>query len=476
MSFFASTVLAALVANPNPGSASLLIWSDLGGEFPPALLSRIDSLRKEADQERKPLLALDGGNSLSGSDMAFITRSAGPAKVLEKIHPDAAILGAADFVWPRSQLDSLQKLRTYPLLTANLRDALTTKPYGGKSSSIWDFDGFRLGVIGVVDPNVSSTDRPIRTTDLRSEDAALYVQTAIEELRAADAKVVILLSHAGPEFDQNLGQEVPGLDLVVSLQADGRDTVYKQDAVWYARLSGGPNRLHRLELSPTETGIQVVSVPVPLAAKSKIQIPTLPIVDSLQRLVKSKTDSVIDTLKEAWPIPSREGNLGNWVADALRMQSGSNVALVPVSALKAGLPKGKVTVGDLWKVLGPAQQVSVFELPGSELERLLRRQMSRSTEYLFLSGASCTSDSSAFGGSRGVVLIEDKPILPSERYKVAIPQALRDRPYEITGFSYESLSPEYIERWDRDLLLEQVRTFRLKTTLGRVPPMWGRSR
>ncbi|MBK8801739.1 MAG: bifunctional metallophosphatase/5'-nucleotidase [Fibrobacteres bacterium] len=476
MSFFASTVLATLVANSNPVSASLLVWSDLGGEFSPALLARIDSLRKAADQERKPLLALDGGNALSGSDMAFLTQSAGPAKLLERVHPDAAILGSADFVWPRAQLDSLQKLRTYPLLTANLRNALTTKPYGGRASSIWDFDGFRLGVIGVVDPSVSSTDRPIRTTDLRSEDATLYVQTAIEELRASDVKVVILVSHAGFEFDQTLAQEVPGLDLVVSMQAEGRDTVYRKDAVWYAKLTGGPHRLHQLELSPTESGIQVASVTTTLPAKAKFPGPISPTLDSLQRMLKSKTDSVLDTLKEAWPIPTREGNLGNWVADALRFQSGSHVALVPFSALKSGLPKGKITVGDMWKVLGPAQQVSVFELPGSELERLLRRQMSRSTEYLFLSGASCTSDSSAFGGSRGVVLIDDKPILPSERYKVAIPQALRDRPYEITGFSFESLAPEYIERWDRDLLVEHVRNFRLKTNLGRVPPMWGRSR
>jgi len=445
-------------------------------EFPPQLVTRIDSLRKEADRERRPLLSFDGGNALSGSEMAFLTKSAGPAKALQLIHPDAAILGAADFVWPRAQLDSLQKFRTYPLLTANLRNALTGMPYGGSSYKIWDFDGFRIGVVGVVDPNASSTDRPVRTTDLRSEEASLYVQTAIEELRAANAKLVVLLSHAGWEIDKAIAQEIPGLDLVISMQPEGRDTVFRQDAVWYARLGGGPNRLHRLELSPTETGIQVQAILEPLPQKPKSNAPIIPLLDSLAKLAKATTDSVVDTLKEAWPIPNREGNLGNWVADALRMQAGTNMALVPVSALKAGLPRGKITVGDIWKILGPAQQVSVFELPGSELERLLRRQMSRSSEYLFLSGASCTSDSSAFGGSRGVVLIEDKPILPSERYKVAIPQVLRDRPFEITGFSFESLAPEYLERWDRDLLLEHVRLNRLKTSLGRVPPMWGRSR
>jgi len=168
--------------------------------------------------------------------------------------------------------------------------------------------------------------------------------------------------------------------------------------------------------------------------------------------------------------------LGNFLADAIRQQTASDVGIWPSVGIHAGLPRGRVTRADLLKVLGPFAQVSVFDLPGSELKRMIKVQFSHPTDFLFLSGITCTPDSSAFGGPGTQVLVGGKPVQGGDHYKIAIPQSLRNDIYNLTSFSLESAAPEYQERWDRDVVLEYARKNGLKTSLGRVPAMYGSSR
>jgi len=222
----------------------------------------------------------------------------------------------------------------------------------------------------------------------------------------------------------------------------------------------------------TDSGIALeanTSEPVSVATPNEWK----PVFDSLAKVLKVRTDLVLDTLKEAWPKTVREGQLGNFLADALRKEAGADIGLWPSGSLRGGLAKGKVTVGDLWKALPAPEQVSVFEIPGSDVQRMLLRQMMQPREFLFLSGASCTADSSRFGGSPIKVFVDGKPIQPSGRYKIAIPKAIRSRMFDLTGFSLESAAPQYLERWDRDMIEAYIRTNRMKTSLGRVPAMYG---
>jgi 2',3'-cyclic-nucleotide 2'-phosphodiesterase (5'-nucleotidase family) len=212
-----------------------------------------------------------------------------------------------------------------------------------------------------------------------------------------------------------------------------------------------------------------------LGAKAVLPETWKPVFDSLDWIAKSETDSVVGELREAWPRTKREGNLGNFLADAIREESGSDIGLWPASAVRVGLAKGKVTQGDLWKVIGPFAQVSVFELPGSEVKHLIRYQFQHSKDFLFLSGITCTPDSSATGGADSKVFVGGKPVQGGDHYKIAMPQSLRDNIYDLTGFSLESASPDYLERWDREMVLEHLRKTGLKTTLGRVPAMYGAS-
>lgn len=469
----ATLALAVAAAAETPSSLSLLVWGDLHGDPSPKLFSWVDSLRREADARHQPLLALDAGDTWFGSDLSFTTAGASQARILNLVEPDAITLGAHDFWWNRDRLDTLLGTLKVPVATANIVHALSEKPYGGKSWLMWDFDGMRVGLIGIGDPDLDASERPSKAYDLRANDPTENVQAALEELKARNAMIVIVLSHAGREIDRTLATNLPDIDVIVGSRDEETSPAERIGNTWLVRSTTGSSKLSRLDMELFDGGVSLKeSVSVP---PTGIALPKAwkPVYDSLAQGLKSRTDVILDTLKEAWPKTAREGNLGNFLADALRKEAGADIGLWPASSLKAGLPKGKVTVGDLWKVVPPPEQASVFEVPGSDVQRMLLRQMTQPRDFLFLSGASCTSDSSRFGGSPIKVYVDGKPIQPSGRYKIAIPYSIRSKMYDMTGFSLESAAPQYLERWDRDMIEAYARTNRFKTSVGRVPGMYG---
>ena len=469
-------LLTATLAGPVQKSVSLLVWSDLHGDPSSRLFATMDALRGEADTAKHPLLALDAGDAFFGSNLSYLTAGSSQVRVLNLVKPDAMVLGDADLLWTRARLDTLLRGLKIPVLTSNLRNSLDDKPYGKKDWILRDFDGFQVGVIGVVDADAAASDRPSRTQDLRSEDPENRVSDALAELKEKKADLVVVLSHAGPEADEALVKNVPGLDLVVGSRDGKTDSLYRLGSTWIARLASGSDQLQRLDLDLSDTGLSVQATSIPADAKATLPAAWKPVFDSLETIIQIKSDSVVGDLREAWPITKREGNLGNFLADAIREESGSDIALWPASDVHAGLRKGKVTVGDLWKAIGPFEQVSVFNLPGSEVKRLVRYQFHHSTDFIFLSGVTCTADSSVGGGPESHVFVGGKPVQGGDHYRIAIPQSLRDDIYNLLGISLESASPDYLERWDRDLVLDHARKTGLKTNLSRVPAMYGSSR
>lgn len=472
----AALALAVATAAEPPRALSLLVWGDLHGDPSPKLFSWVDSLRRKADAQQYPLLALDAGDAIFGSDLAFASRGTSQATVLNLVQPDAMTLGTRDFWWSRDRLDSIVGSLQTPVLTSNILHALSDKPYGGRSWAMWDFDGLRVGVIGVADPVLDAAERPSKAYDLRANDPPENVPAALEALRERKVDLVVVLSHAGADADAILARTVPGIHLIVGARDESQTAdMRKEGDTWIVRAPSGSSSLKEIEIALGGGTVSITESLTSPPAGIAIVPEWKPTFDSLATFLKSKSETVAGTLPEPWPKTAREGHLGNFLADALRHESGADIAFWPASAVIAGLPKGKVTMGDLWKTVPPPEQVSLFELPGSDVQKVLLRQMRQPKEFLFLSGASCTSDSSRFGGSPIQVFVDGKPIQSSGRYKIAIPLSVRNRIYDLTGLSLQSAGPVYMERWDRDMIEKYAREKGLATTLGRVPAMYGAS-
>ncbi|MCB9496456.1 MAG: bifunctional metallophosphatase/5'-nucleotidase [Fibrobacteria bacterium] len=461
-----------------PGSsATFLAWTDLHGEIPSGLKLLVDSAREASKTSGRPLVVVDGGEAFLGSRIAHLTRGLSSTAEMNWIRPDAMTLGLGDFDWDRSRLDSLLKVIDFPVLTANLRRNVDDEPIGGSRSLLCCDDSGTIGIVGIGDPDLDYPQRPARNGDMRVDPVANAVEGEVSELRAKGARLVAVLVHGGSSVAQTVAK-IPGVDLVLLAPVPG---VPKADLpprrvgkTWIATLPAGGAQVARIDLESTDTGWTISVAPVKVPAGRPLNAAWKSMRNHHDSLVAAFQAREVGVLRQAWPTTRREGPLGDWMADALRIKTGSDIAFVPASWIRSGFPKGKVRVGDVWNAVPPGlNMASVFTLPGSDVMKVLQRQMRRSKEFLFVSGLTCSPDSSMFGGNPIAATVGGKPLDKSAYYRIAIPRQLRNDIFELMGISEASANPEWTETWESDLVIEYALEHGLEVEVGRVPPMYG---
>ena len=121
----------------------------------------------------------------------------------------------------------------FPVLSANMDAhgnadlAALVKPYHLVTAQASDGSSVQVGIIGMTTPRTeytSNTQGQVKFADVK-ETYEKYIQ----ELRGQGARVIIGLSHCGYDVDQQVAQEVEGLDVVVGAHThtflyDGPDT------------------------------------------------------------------------------------------------------------------------------------------------------------------------------------------------------------------------------------------------------------
>jgi 5'-nucleotidase/UDP-sugar diphosphatase len=465
---------ASFGAEPaTPSKATILVWSDLHGKVPPGLKVVVDSLRDAHARDGVPFAAFDAGDGLFGSRLAHVTAGVSSTAEIKFLKPDAMILGMGDFAWSRDRLDSLLTALSIPVVTTNLRRNLDDRPIGSHRSLVLESSGLRMGVLGISDPELDYPERQERNGDMRVDPEEAAASWAVASLRQGGAGLVVALCHSSSAVAQNIGR-LEGIDLVVAAHDATQASLSRAGAASIVHLPPGGGSVVRIDLEHGDSGwtSKVSTIPVPRS------IPT----NAAWKAMNATHDSVLNahlgrevgTLKTAWPATRREASLGNWLADALRGGTGSDIAFVPASWVRTGLPKGRIKVQDVWNTVPEGlNMVSTFKLPGSDVMKILERQMRRSKEFLFVSGLTCTPDSSMYGGSPIAAKIGGKPLDKSAYYTIAIPKALREDIYEQTGISESSAGPEWTGLWEADLVVAWATSRGLVTDLGRVPAMYG---
>jgi 2',3'-cyclic-nucleotide 2'-phosphodiesterase (5'-nucleotidase family) len=171
-------------------------------------VARRATLIKQLRAESTNTLVLDAGDSLlNDQEPALGTRGASSIETLNRLGYSALGIGMKDL--SALSLDELRQRigeAQFPVLSANAviksSGELLTKPY-----VILPVADHRIAILGLTDAGEGA--------EVRAQDPLEAVRRYVPQLlRQAD--VIILLSHAGLAADQEIAQQVPGIDLVIS--------------------------------------------------------------------------------------------------------------------------------------------------------------------------------------------------------------------------------------------------------------------
>jgi len=383
------------------------------------LAGYVDRLRPE-----KPTLLLAAGDMLQGHNWANLTRGKGVVELMNAMKFDAMVVGNHEFDFGEEVLKRRLAEARFPVLAANVEGFPALKPYVVKTVG-----RVRVAVIGVVTPDTPITTNPRNVAGLKFLSPEDTVRRYLKELRG-EAEIFVVLSHQGLPGDRALAEKVPGIDVIVGghshTRIDSPVTVGSTIIVqaWdHAKALGVLDLLIKDGKVVWFNGYLQEVKPAPGLADRRVGR----IVARYGREVDAALGGVVgETLVDLDRdhVCQRETNLGDLVADVLREAAGADLALINGGSIRAGIPRGKVRLKDLYDALPFDNYPVAVRLSGSEVREALEHGVSaleeNSGRFPQVSGLTFTYSPAAAPGARvRDVTVRGRPLNPDGQYVVA---------------------------------------------------------
>lgn len=415
-------------------------------------VARQATVVKQMRAEVAHSLLLDGGDRFTGSIFHSFYQGQDSAQVMNELGYDAMVLGSYEFTHGVETLDQFVGSLAFPAVVTNVDfSALPELDAQIPPYIVVTFGQQQVGIVGVTQGD--SRLRPIPEL-VFDTDYVESAQSAVDVLSADGVSVIIMISHLGYFNDLDLATRLTGVDVIVGgdsgtlltniahENAEGPYPTVIQSA------TGEPVLvvqawLHNRVMGRLDVTFDAQGVVSGWAGDAVFLTPDIPddpamsaLVEDLRADLPLFLDEVIGETQtrlegEREVCRYAECNMGNLIADAIRAETGAQIAFHNGGAVRASIDPGAITVGDVYQVLPFSNTYLIFELSGADILAALENSVSRveATEgtgrFLQVSGLRFTWDGSQPVGRRIVsVEVQDAGgeydlLDPDELYTVA---------------------------------------------------------
>lgn len=389
----------------------------------PKLAAYIDQMKEEYPNT----LALDAGDTYSGSPEASFDKGESIFPILNTIAFDAMTLGNHDVYLGEERLTSLIERMNYPVLGGNIK---------ASQGSIWEdytivtlANGMKVGMIA------ATTTAPAGAEFLSVVDST----QRLVDLVKPQTDVVVALVHLGTDetFENNsqmIADGVTGIDVII----DGHShTVLEEGMVvndiLIAQTGEYGNYVGLVEL--TLKGDTVVSAAARLLSKEDLAAvedkpETRQAVDELMRksdeyFAQEAGETAVDLVAARELIRTGETNMGNLYADIVRETLGAELAICAAGNIGGDIPAGVITKKDILQMARVDVTFTLADVTGEFLLKLLNISVGDYPEpsgrFAQVSGMTYEFNPELEAGDRiTAVVINGEPLEPQRTYRAAI--------------------------------------------------------
>ena len=366
--------------------------------------AKLATIIKTARSITDNILVLDAGDVTHGTNFANLFNGATVGELLIMSGYDAVAPGNHDFNYGIDNLlalsDEAEAVSDLKVLSANITDEngyLLFQPY-----QIYDFNGFKVCVIGLTTPDTKTKSHPKNTEGVEFDNPVVYenAQAAID-LAHEIADYVVVLGHIGTVADGESGltstiicENIDGIDLFV----DGHShSVLSGDnyvngtlivsAGEYMQNIGVVDILVKNGEVASENAFLIASSDVLDPANSALRqqygitdVPDDPevsaYIESVNEAIEARFGEVVATIPENLDgerehVRTGKTNLSEIVCDAITAETGADFTIVNGGGIRASLSAGDVTLGEVNAVLPFTNIVTVCEITGDEVYQAL---------------------------------------------------------------------------------------------------------
>ncbi|MFU1683314.1 thiosulfohydrolase SoxB [Phaeobacter piscinae] len=179
-------------------------------------LDRVSTIINAIRADRPDALLLDGGDTWHGSYTCHHTEGQDMVNVMNALKPDAMTFHW-EFTLGSDRVNEIVEGLPFAALGQNIFDAEWDEPGEQfKPYKFFDRGGAKVAVIGQAFPYMPIANPgwmfPEYSFGIRDE----HMQEMVDEVRAAGADVVVVLSHNGFDVDKKMAGVVSGIDVILS--------------------------------------------------------------------------------------------------------------------------------------------------------------------------------------------------------------------------------------------------------------------
>jgi 5'-nucleotidase len=395
-------------------------------------LARISTLRKRIMEESPNTLFLMAGDTISPSVESLTYKGAQMIDAWNAVGLDYAVFGNHEFDFGPEVLRERMKESHFPWLGANVIDKRTGKTFADTPPYvIREFEGVKVGIVGLVLPETKTTSRPGPEVEFLSP--CQVARLLVPEMRRRGATIIIGLTHLTMREDKELARcadfdvIIGGHEHTLLESLSVRTPIFK--------MTSDAREMSRIQLNVYAASGKLESIDweaIPVTSDIPADPAFAAVTRKYEKLLKELDERVgrTEVALEARDEPSRseETNLGDFIADAFRKAAGADVALFNGGSIRADnlIEAGKLTRRDVLSILPFPNPVVKLEVTGATLRAALEHGVSRSREdkqpgrFPQVSGLRFVFDATRPAGSRVTeITVNGQPLDDRKKYTLA---------------------------------------------------------
>lgn len=364
-------------------------------------VARRATIIKQVRAEGGNMLLLDAGDQFQGT--LFYTKYKGEEAdtFMNLLGYDAMAVGNHEFDDGPANLARFIEKTKFPVLSANI-DASGDPDLAGhiQPYTILEVGGKKIGIVGYTTEETTILSSPGPTIKFLNIERT--VQAAVDKLTAQGVNIIIAVSHAGYGRDQQVGENVKGIDVIVGghthtllsntdplafgpyptvvKSPEGLPVLVVTDFQWGINLGRLNVTFDSQGVPKSWSGAPIhldSSVPMDPEVQALVEKFRAPL-DQLTQTVVGKTTDLLNGDRATCRF--EECTMGDFVADAMLWSTASEgvqVVIINGGSFRSSIVKGDIALGNILEVLPFSNTVSTFELKGKDIIAALENGVSR---------------------------------------------------------------------------------------------------
>ncbi|MBC8253108.1 MAG: 5'-nucleotidase C-terminal domain-containing protein, partial [Ardenticatenia bacterium] len=355
----------------------------------------IQQVKAETDN----VILVDAGDAFQGTLYFNVWQGEEEAYFMNALGYQAMAVGNHEFDSGPAALANFINMADFPVLSANI-DASAEPTLAGliPAYTVLDVAGEQIGVFGLTTEETSFISSP--GPNVVFNDVVVSAQATVTELEGLGINRIVALSHNGYSADQSLAAAVDGIDVIVCGHShtllgsmDGAAGPYPTevtspagDTVLIVSAQEWGKYLGRLDVAFTSDGKVQSYIGGPIfidesfAEDTTIAADVATFAEPIEDLKNTVIGQAAVNLEGTRAlVRSQETNLSNLICDAMLWETaveGTQICVQNGGGIRASIPAGDVTMGQVLEVQPFGNQIATFGLTGADVWAALENGVS----------------------------------------------------------------------------------------------------